>query len=890
MAINIPLITTFDAKGINRAVREFKKLEGGVNKSAFVLKNLDRASTNAFKSIAKVSAGLAIGAGIVGKALVSQAMEAKRVTAETNAIIKATGGAARISAKGVADLSDKLSMQIGVDDELIQKTANLLLTFKQVQNVTGEGNDIFTQAVTLAQDLGSVFGSADAAAMQLGKALSDPIAGITALRRAGINFTAQQKEQIKTLVDSGKTLEAQKLILAEVESQVGGTAKATSTDFGRMQVAIENVAEKLGALLLPYLEDFANFITTTIVPILDEFASIVGEEGLGAGIKFLGGELLDFFTELEGTGAIIYGIVAAFVALKIAMTIATTATVLFGAAFASTGIGLIIIAISAVVVAVIAMAVKFQWFRDTLKDIWNNIVMFVQDYINAFLGVYEFFINTFIKGANILIEGYNKFNNVFGGTDITPLKEVNYEINLMGALMEQTTKKAIIMANTINKNVQGTGVGGSRRSPEMGGGGGVSTPTPSLGGGGGGTVKTMAERFQELIASVQGYGKQLKTVNEAQKKFEQAPLDLKVAIESTAKAQEHFNKTLNGFGIESKEAIRATRNLEEAQRNSTRAGIGLADAQQSVIEAQKELTRLQSPASARSIQEAQDAITQATFDLADADKELAKAQQRNKPRELELARIAQRDATNALADATLGLTELQSGASAQEITDATEVLTEAELSLAEAQLGVEEATIGVTTAQTLLDEAVNGAKTGTDAYTEALKLLTEAKEAEATATDLVTTSTIALKDAKLSLADAEAKVRTSRGGMTTDQVSNAERLTGIAIGNIPAVDYSKVDFEALGRYMKSKGYKIAGERALGGSVQGNKTYVVGERGAELFTPSTGGMITPNSALGGSQTNITVNAGLISTPDQIGQQIIEAIQKSQRRSGKVFVTV
>jgi len=889
MAINIPLITTFDAKGINRAVREFKKLEGGVNKSAFVLKNLDRASTNAFKSIAKVSAGLAIGAGIVGKALVSQAMEAKRVTAETNAIIKATGGAARISAKGVADLSDKLSMQIGVDDELIQKTANLLLTFKQVQNVTGEGNDIFTQAVTLAQDLGSVFGSADAAAMQLGKALSDPIAGITALRRAGINFTAQQKEQIKTLVDSGKTLEAQKLILAEVESQVGGTAKATSTDFGRMQVAIENVAEKLGALLLPYLEDFANFITTTIVPILDEFASIVGEEGLGAGIKFLGGELLNFFGNLEGTGAIIYGIVAAFVALKIAMTIATTATVLFGAAFASTGIGLIIIAISAVIVAVGAMAVKFQWFRDTLKDIWNNIVMFVQDYINAFLGVYEFFINKFIQGANILIEGYNKFNNVFGGTDITPLKEVNYEINLMGALMEQTTKKAIIMANTINKHVQGTGVGGSRRSPEMGGSGLSVSPLPDFDSGGG-TVKTMAERFQELIASVQGYGKQLKTVNEAQKTFEEAPLDLKVAIEATAKAQDHFNKTLNGFGIESKEAIRATRNLEEALRNSTRAGIGLADAQQAVNEAQKELTRLQSPASARSIQEAQDAITQARFDLADADKELAKAEQRNNPRELELARIAQRDATNALADATLGLTELQSGASAQEITDATEVLTEAELSLAEAQLGVEEATEGVTTAQTLLDEAVNGAKVGTDAYTEALKLLTEAKEKEATATDLVTTSTIALKDAKLALADAEAKVRIGRGGMTADEVSNAERLTGIAIGNIPEFDFSKVDFEALGRMMKGNGIPIAGQRASGGSVQGNKSYIVGERGVELFTPSTGGMVTPNSALGGSQTNITVNAGLISTPDQIGQQIIEAIQKSQRRSGKVFVTV
>jgi hypothetical protein len=34
-------------------------------------------------------------------------------------------------------------------------------------------------------------------------------------------------------------------------------------------------------------------------------------------------------------------------------------------------------------------------------------------------------------------------------------------------------------------------------------------------------------------------------------------------------------------------------------------------------------------------------------------------------------------------------------------------------------------------------------------------------------------------------------------------------------------------------------------------------------------------------------SITVNAGLVSTPDQVGQQIIEAIQRAQRRSGTVF---
>ena len=517
MAISIPLITTFDAKGINRAITQFKRLDGGVNKSAFVLKNLNQATNNAFRSVARVGAGVALGAGLIGKALVSQAMEAKRVTAETNAIIKATGGAARISAKGVGDLSDKLSMQIGVDDELIQSSANLLLTFKQVQNQVGEGNDIFNRAVTTAQDLGSVFGSADSAAMQLGKALSDPVAGITALRRAGINFTSAQKEQIKTLVQSGQTLEAQKLILDEVESQVGGTASATATDFGRMQVAIENVAEQLGALLLPYLETFANFVTTTIVPILTEFATTIGEEGLGGGIKFLGGEILNFFTNLEGTGAIIYGIVGAFIALKVAIVaytissgIATIATEAFGLAWNATGIGLVISAIAVLITVVVLMAVKFQWFRDFLKDLWNGIVKFVQGYINNILDIYEFFINGFIKGVNLLIVGFNKLNNLWGGTDIDPLKEVNFELNLMGALIDSNTKKFYELNQAKFDAMRFRGGANSSRAEIP-----FVSPTPTLpsysSGAGGGSSELTAEekRLQKLIDKVKDLKKQM---------------------------------------------------------------------------------------------------------------------------------------------------------------------------------------------------------------------------------------------------------------------------------------------------------------------------------------------------------------------------------------------
>ena len=235
MAINVPIISSWDGKGISKAIRDFKKLEGGSSKAAFGLLNADAAARKGVAAFGKFAAIGATVAGIVGSQLASAAYEAQKVMKQTEAIIKATGGAANVTAKQVSDLSQKLAEQVGVDDELIQQSANLLLTFKQVQNQVGANNAIFDRALQASLDLGNVFGSSTAAAMQLGKALSDPEKGITALRRAGINFTEAQRDQIKTLVASGKTLDAQKMILAEVESQVGGTAAATATGFDRMR-------------------------------------------------------------------------------------------------------------------------------------------------------------------------------------------------------------------------------------------------------------------------------------------------------------------------------------------------------------------------------------------------------------------------------------------------------------------------------------------------------------------------------------------------------------------------------------------------------------------------------------------------------------------------------
>ncbi len=283
------------------------------------------------KSMSGLNNALKIGGAVLAirgianglSSFTNAAYESQKVSKQTEAIINSTGAAAGMSSKQISDLSQSLSDKTAVDDEAIQTGLNLLLTFKQVRNEAGAGNDVFNRAAQASLDLANVFGSVDGAAVQLGKALSDPVAGITALRRSGINFTQTQRDTIKALVDSNNVLEAQKMILSEVESQVGGTAEAGATSADRFRVAWENVQEDLGAVLIPALERIATFLQNEVLPIISTFASLVGDQGLGAGIEYLVGAFWRLIGGMGALGKVIQAIIIGFIALKTATLVYT---------------------------------------------------------------------------------------------------------------------------------------------------------------------------------------------------------------------------------------------------------------------------------------------------------------------------------------------------------------------------------------------------------------------------------------------------------------------------------------------------------------------------------------------------------------------------------------
>jgi hypothetical protein len=147
------------------------------------------------------------------------------------------------------------------DDQILKEVTANLLTFT---NVTGTEFDKAQVAIlNLSTRLGTDLTSAS---VQVGKALNDPIKGVTALGRAGVQFTAQQKELITTLAESGDVAGAQSIILQELETQFGGAAEAAANVDPYTQLANEvgNLSEDFGAIINDAIKPFVGFVRQVV--------------------------------------------------------------------------------------------------------------------------------------------------------------------------------------------------------------------------------------------------------------------------------------------------------------------------------------------------------------------------------------------------------------------------------------------------------------------------------------------------------------------------------------------------------------------------------------------------------------------------------------------------
>lgn len=320
-------------------------------------------------SVAKVS-GIAfagLSAAIAGT--VSAFREQEQAENQLNAVIESTGSAAGLTATQVKDLASSLQDVTTFGDEAILSSSNLLLTFKEV------GEDTFPRAQRAILDVSQAMGQGlRESTIQVGKALNDPVQGLTALRRVGIQFTADQEELIRNFVELGDVSSAQGIILDELESQFGGSAEAARQGLGAitgLQNAFGDLAEEVGRVFAPVISNVANILSEFAVRLRDN-------EGL---VRTLAISL--------GVGAAGTGLIFAFSTLGLAITklpplLAATNVALIGSTTAvrglvgATGLGALLIVIPLVIQ-------NFEILRDFATGPLFAAITFVIEIIDGLL-------------------------------------------------------------------------------------------------------------------------------------------------------------------------------------------------------------------------------------------------------------------------------------------------------------------------------------------------------------------------------------------------------------------------------------------------------------------------------------------------------------------------
>jgi hypothetical protein len=245
------------------------KKEGNANKEvAGELNDINAKGKNAASAFEMLTGSSLSAAGAFGavagalKFSIGAAMEAESIQADLNATITSTKGAAGMSAEAINGLAASLSEMSGIEDDSIVKAQAMMLTFTNI------GKEVFPMASEAMVNMASKFGSVDAAAMQLGKALNDPIAGVGALRRVGVQLTDQQEASIKSFMALGDVASAQKVILGELQTEFGGLAAAmggtTEGSINKLKNSLGNLAETVGGKLLPYLKGAADALNVLL--------------------------------------------------------------------------------------------------------------------------------------------------------------------------------------------------------------------------------------------------------------------------------------------------------------------------------------------------------------------------------------------------------------------------------------------------------------------------------------------------------------------------------------------------------------------------------------------------------------------------------------------------
>ncbi len=347
----------FDISAMDVTARAFASVKAQLGDVRGALAGISDQAMRTGRSMRNIGAGMSAAVtaplSILGKQSVDLYDQQVRAQTAVETAIKSTGGAAGLSAEELFRMASGLQAMTTFGDEgILQDVTAPLLTFTKVAGPE------FERAQGLVLDMSTLLKTdLKSAAMQVGKALNDPVKGVSSLAEAGVQFSADQQKMIKALVETGDVARAQGIILSELENQFGGQAAAAAGaplgQWRQLQNAIGDVKEQLGEQVVPFLKPLVESVKEAVAWFAD----------------------LD--SEVKKTIVVIGGLAAAIGPVLGVMGLAVMGVTTLAGAFATLGTVLLANPIGLAIAAIAAGAawIWYNWepISEWFSSLWSTI-------------------------------------------------------------------------------------------------------------------------------------------------------------------------------------------------------------------------------------------------------------------------------------------------------------------------------------------------------------------------------------------------------------------------------------------------------------------------------------------------------------------------------------
>jgi phage-related protein len=917
MAVILSVIGKYDGKELERAQKQLAAMQKEAATMANKFGAMGSKLQSVGKNIGKVGGSLTkgvtlpiIAGGAALLAFAKGAEDAEIANRKLGSVLDSMGYPQ--ATKRVSDYAESLERSLAVDADVIKATQTKLATFKNLTASVNESGGAFDRATMAALDLAAAgFGSAETNAVQLGKALQDPIKGITALGRAGVTFTDQEKEKIKALVESGNLLDAQNMVLKAIEGQVGGTAEAGASSFDKIKLSLMQVADAIGMAVLPLINQLSDFIANTLVPTVVPMIDRIVQSftNLDPVVK----KAMLVFVGLAAAAGPLLMIVGKVVSVAGVLTTALGAITVAGS--------LLFIKVIAVVavLAAIALAFKFAYDNseplrkavDTLVTTFKNVFAIVK---NSVLGAFDSmngavgksntaftlignYLKAFFTGYVTFLTGAIK---VLGGAFQVAMKvfEIGFTVLQMGAGI---IRGVLLAAFDILMNKLGpistafSAVANGVKSAFGAIAGFIRSAFSNVGK----VVETFInfaiDAVNVLIKAFNFLAKFLPGVSEATEIAEFKFNQMSGAADQAASSANNLANQVGGYAGQ---VMRGNQAVDAAFNTNTKAAKsfdGVATAASGAGSAAEKAGNKAKEAAKKfneNFVAVRDHLTGIVDDIKTKMADMATSVSSSLMSGFQLGDAAEEFGEDGARIGGTFMEKLQE--QANKVTNFAAKIKE----LMALGLGInsplmqaviaEGAGSGTAIAQSLIDSGAAGIDQATGMVTAA----------QGAADEIGTLAAGSFYQAGLDSAQQTLQAFIDRFGVDGKA---RNRLMGLMDNLANAMRReTTITVTTVNRSINAD--KVEG-RAMGGPVAANTTYLVGEQGPELLTMGrTPGNIIPNNALSmtggggggrvaggaGSVINLTVNAGMGTQGAEVGRQIVDALKAYERRNGSVYV--